>query len=123
MKMSLRILGIILVGLFAIFTVGCGQDEDVEPEEAGTYTLVSTTLLGITLHAPEFVTGELNLNSGSNWTMDLDDEKYGGDSWDPVANILYSGSDRIPYTFDGDTLRFTIRDDDAEIDFVWRKIS
>ena len=123
MKTSLRILGIILIGLFLGFTVGCGQDDDnVEPEEAGNYTLVSATILGFKLEAPEYIRGKLHLNNGSSWTIVLNDEKYVGDDWDPVTNILYDNSDRIPYTYDEGILHLTLTDEDnTEVHLVWEK--
>lgn len=117
----------VLVSLCAVIIIGitgCGRDDDnTEPEEAGSYTLVSVTTLGVTLHAPETITGSLQLNNGNFWSMELDDdEPYIGDDWDPAANILYDGFNEIPYSFDGDTLTFTLSDsDDDEIVLVWKK--
>ena len=122
MKMSLHILGIILVGLVSISMSDCpngggGAGGDSKPAEAGTYSLVSTTFVGLTLNAPDLITGELRMIDGGKWSMDVEGTTLSGDKWDPDLDILYLDSEEISYSFSGGTLRFVL----DGITYKWRK--
>ena len=117
MKRILSIFGIILMGLVSISMSECPDGDDPKPAEVGTYALVSTTFLGLTLNAPDLITGELRLIDGGKWSMDVEGTTLGGDKWDPDLDILYLDSEEISYSFSGGTLRFVLDD----ITYKWRK--
>ncbi len=105
---------------------GCGQDDDnTVAEEVGTYTLVSITTLGLTFKAPETVSGKLILRNDESYNLEyafLNQEKsVAAGQWNPAKNVFDDGSDAVPYTFDGITLRMTVSVNGEEVTFVWDK--
>ena len=146
MKTSLRILGILLLGLFAISTVGCERKEDppptpitpVEPpappshEEklAGEYELTRAetkfddgTIVGF---EPPLAQGSLILVNGGSYYLEFSIEGSGernnrGDKWSATATTITFG-ESVSYTLQGTTLTLTEeRDDGLVLIMHWKK--
>ncbi len=149
MKTSLRIFGILLLGLFAISMVGCnGEDPppppmvEVEPpappspEEqlTGQYTLTryELDLDGlIVAFEPPTVTGSLVIVNGGSFFAEFVDNEGNetvirSSKWSATATnvIIEDDPTTITYTLQGTTLTLVLSDPDLEgisITLDWKK--
>ena len=144
--MSLRIFGVMLTGLFAIFMSGCngedGQPIDSQPiiekplsyeaQLAGEYELtkMEVTADGAGVSAePPLVTGTLTLIEGGSLYMSFSGEgefaELGstarGNSWSATATTLAVEGDPARYTLRGTELTLIIDEDGATVTLTWKK--
>ncbi len=130
MKMSLRILRLLLIGLFAVTMLGCGGDDpppplppppppEETPEEklAGEYELIRAETKvddgAIVAFEPPLAQGSLILVAGGSFYLEFSIEGLGGDSgrgdkWSATDTTLTLGEgDPDSYTLQGTTLTIT----------------
>ena len=134
MKMSLRILAIFLVGLFAISMIGCDRDSETSdtPEEklAGKYSLSSAQIEvdGIVDTFEGLNTfGSFILNYGGTYSMSLSIEGrpliWEGDTWSATASRLtFDGRDSRGFDYELNGSILTLSDEETSLGMTWEKL-
>ena len=144
MKTSLRILGILLLGLFAISTVGCERKEDPPPppitpveqpapashEEklAGEYELIrlENNENGVieVYEPPTFEGNMILVHGGSMYTIYIDEgdeHTYRSDAWSATTTTITYDEKSVSYTLQGKILTITGEHDDVIVTEKWKK--
>ena len=136
MKTNLRILGILLLGLFAISVVGCGREENPPPPEdyvkklAGDYELIrfeENEDGGIIGLEPPAIVGTLVLVEDGPVYISIVASGAGYEdirtleTWHATATKIFFATP-TDYTLQGDVLTIITKDSDGSTTTVkWRK--
>ena len=125
MKMNLRICGLILSCLLIVFMAACTPDDD---DQVGTYTFVRGELEidgEVVSISPPDMTGTLIISSDGTFSMSLDggpgNRPSGSGTWDS-SSLTTDVGNTIPYSFDGNTIEFTLSVEGINFTYVWRKV-
>ena len=124
MKTRLRICGLILSCLLIVFMAACTRDGD---DRVGTYTFVrgefkiDREVVSVT---PPDLTGTLIISSDGTFSMSLDggpgNRLSESGTW--TSGTLTADGVAIPYSFDGNTIEFTLNEESFDFTYVWRKV-
>ena len=125
MKTRLRICGLILSCLLIVFMAACTRDGD---DRVGTYTFVRGEFKidrEVGSVTPPDMTGTLIISSDGTFSMSLDggpgNRPSGSGTW-TSGTLTTDVGVAIPYSFDGNTIEFTLSEESIAFTYVWRKV-
>ena len=133
MRFAINLFGLITLSVAILFFFGMG-DCGIVDDEVGVYTLVSAVYEEDgekTDIAESFLSGTLVIHLDGTFTMkpNVTGANIPGSRGTWTSDALTSGNDVIPYSFDGNTIEFTVDITNYQEEYksvvmtlVWRKV-